>query len=367
MVNSIAILTAVIFGSGVMTILAVSFGIVERSQTQAPWRSIIHGVLFGLGAITVMLAPVYLGEGIFFDAHAVVVGMAGAFGGLPAAVLASLLAAAYRAYLGGVGATSGVLGILMAAALGLLWAWRQKLEAHVGLSGNVKLGATISLYTVSAVFLPYPIFVQVAATAIPVIAVCCVIGGILMGSLIERERRYIRSEALWRKGAHTDLLTALPNRRAFMESVQQTLSDCRTGTDNALLILDADNFKSVNDTYGHSAGDAALVMIAERLRSTINEDGSICRLGGEEFAVFLPETSQVAANRIAEMLRLGILDAGLVHDGAAVPLSVSIGVVMHPTKSKATFSRLLQSADVALYRAKERGRNMVVFAEPIAV
>ncbi|WP_168199110.1 GGDEF domain-containing protein [Pseudorhodobacter turbinis] len=363
--NPVTVLTTVMFGAGIMALLAISYGVIERSRIRPFWRSIFHGMFFGAGAILVMLKPIQLGEGVIIDARAIIVGIAAAFGGWPAAILSGIIAGAYRAYHGGTGAPSGVIGIFMAAGLGWYWSWRLKPNGEINIRDTATLGAILALYTISAALLPKEVFFQAVTTVVPVIVAGCIFGAIAMGSLMERERRYIYSERNWRESALTDPLTDLPNRRGFFEKVNRALSAPNHGRTDALLILDADHFKRINDTHGHPVGDAALVLIAEKLKLILDEEASICRLGGEEFAVFLPATSQPAANQIAETLRLGIRKAGFTHDGVTVPLSVSIGAVMRSAASRAPLISLLRSADNALYYAKEGGRNKVVFAEPL--
>lgn len=365
--NPIEVLMTITFGAGVMALLAISYGVVARSDIHKMWQSVIHGIFFGFGAIMVMLEPVHLGEGVIFDARAIIVGMGAAFGGWPAAILSAVVTALYRSYLGGAGAPSGVLGIFLSAALGLFWAWRLKPRGRLNVRATATLGATIAFYTFSAVLLPQEIIYHVVTTIVPVLVIGCIVGAIVMGSLMERERRYIQSEKTWREDAYTDPLTALPNRRGFFDKVERELLKPENKGTDVLLVLDADHFKRVNDNHGHLAGDAALIMIADKLKSAAGKKGSVCRLGGEEFAVFLPATTQSAANQIAEVLRSGIRNADLTFDGVAVPLSVSIGAVVRSAASKAPLISLLQHADEALYRAKDTGRNKVVFTQPLEV
>ena len=138
----------------------------------------------------------------------------------------------------------------------------------------------------------------------------------------------MRTETHWKVSAFTDALTQLPNRRWFMKEVSSKLA-ISTGIENyALLIIDADHFKAVNDRHGHAAGDAALMFIADALRATTQDSDRICRLGGEEFAVFMSAGVHRAANRIAESLRGKISRANFNFNGTEIPLTISIGVVL---------------------------------------
>jgi diguanylate cyclase len=158
--------------------------------------------------------------------------------------------------------------------------------------------------------------------------------------------------------AATDGLTACLNRNAFAAQVDLRVStDKRSG---ALLIVDADKFKLINDRYGHQTGDRALELIAETLRATVRAGDIVGRLGGEEFGIFLPNISPVSAGRVAERLRVAVADTGFIAEGKRHPLSVSIGGVVFD--DEASFEALFQQADDRLYYAKQTGRNKVVMA-----
>lgn len=359
-----AVLVAIIFGGGVMALLAISYGVIHRSITRLWLRSVLNGFTFALGSILVMLQPVQLSEGIIFDARSIIVGIGAAFGGWPTALIAGGITAGYRLMLGGVGAPTGAVGILLAAGLGLVWAWKLKPKGKLRLPAFVGLGALLALNTASVLILPYDIMLNVLTTAVPVIAVFCVIGAAMMGPLIERERHYIRSEKLLLTNALTDPLTTLLNRRGFRDSVDRKLSVDNLNS-NALVLVDADHFKRLNDRYGHAAGDEALVKIAQILRSITPEFGDVGRVGGEEFAVFLPNISRNSTKHFAELLCMGIGKTEFRYEGSIVPLSVSIGVAMSPGRSGTDLQDLLKSADRALYFAKSNGRNRVIFADAI--
>ncbi|HNB45346.1 MAG TPA: EAL domain-containing protein [Burkholderiaceae bacterium] len=153
--------------------------------------------------------------------------------------------------------------------------------------------------------------------------------------------------------AYSDPLTGLANRAAFQEQLDTAVKDCRSRL--ALLVLDLDHFKSVNDTLGHDAGDRLLVEAATRLKACLRQGDGLARLGGDEFAIVLPalDSSSVAAT-VAERLiaalgrpfRLGELE---------LFVSCSVGIAMYPSDA-ATADALLRCADVAMFDAKSRGR-----------
>jgi diguanylate cyclase (GGDEF)-like protein/PAS domain S-box-containing protein len=156
--------------------------------------------------------------------------------------------------------------------------------------------------------------------------------------------------------ASTDHLTGLPNRRAFQERLAGEIERARRhGRALSLVLVDIDHFKRVNDTHGHPAGDRVLVEVAARLDALVRGGGTVARVGGEEFAVILPEADGRSAVAAAERLRLAIEGAEFAEAGA---LTVSAGVCAF--EGAFTEDDLFRLADAALYRAKAQGRNRVV-------
>ena len=160
--------------------------------------------------------------------------------------------------------------------------------------------------------------------------------------------------------ANTDMLTGLANRRHFMALGEQELSrTIRYGGELSLLMLDIDYFKNVNDMHGHHVGDLVLQKLGDVCRETLRDIDTVGRIGGEEFAVLLPQTSNEQASEAAERLRAVISSSEtLPEQGLPVHFTVSIGVTTLVDKST-NLDRLLSEADKALYEAKEQGRNKV--------
>lgn len=159
--------------------------------------------------------------------------------------------------------------------------------------------------------------------------------------------------------ADTDPLTGLTNRRSFFRSAEQVLEGHRDNlTPAALLVIDADHFKELNDSYGHAIGDRALVTIAEILRDNFRQTDLTCRVGGEEFAVLLPGMSSDDAKDIANRVVEHVNGSPLQEAGAIIEFSVSCGVA--DTSTSYDLSVLFKAADDAMYQAKQQGRNRVV-------
>lgn len=159
--------------------------------------------------------------------------------------------------------------------------------------------------------------------------------------------------------ALTDLLTGLPNRRAAMDHLQQTWSAAvRSGRPLAVLAIDVDHFKRINDSYGHSAGDIVLREVATMLRAAARREDSVCRIGGEEFLVICPNADLDAAQLTAERLRLAIAARPVTIGKAEQRITVSIGVAEREVDMGEP-DVLVNTADRALYEAKAQGRNRV--------
>ena len=181
----------------------------------------------------------------------------------------------------------------------------------------------------------------------------------LIGITFDISDRKATEEALW-QSAHRDALTGLPNRALFSLRLEDALSRAEVcGEAVGLLLLDLDDFKDINDTLGHAAGDQLLVETAARLTRLIGRQGTVARVGGDEFAVVLVGQSGLAeiaacADAIAEALR-----STFDYQGRAVSTQASIGVAAFPEHHRDP-TELMKDADIALYRAKESGRSRAI-------
>lgn len=188
------------------------------------------------------------------------------------------------------------------------------------------------------------------------------IGNIIGNSVIARdvtERRQM--EEIIKHQAHHDTLTDLPNRQLFMDFLSLELAQTRrNGTKLALLFLDLNGFKQVNDTLGHSCGDLLLQEVAQRLRACIRESDTVARLGGDEFTVLMPDLAQTDDVGIVLRKILGVFETPFTLDDVAVDTTTSIGVCMFPDDGENS-EELMKKADIAMYDAKSSGRNAYQF------
>lgn len=167
-----------------------------------------------------------------------------------------------------------------------------------------------------------------------------------------------RIEAELKEFATIDFMTQLPNRRYFMVQIEAELARIQRAKEGfaAILMCDLDHFKSINDTWGHAVGDRALRHFATILRAQLGEKDIAGRVGGEEFAVVLPDADITEARAFAERMQQRVVEAPLVEGDRRIALTVSIGIAVM-NAADACADAPLSRSDAALYRAKERGRN----------
>lgn len=169
-----------------------------------------------------------------------------------------------------------------------------------------------------------------------------------------------RSQLELERAARLDYLTGICNRRAMEDLAQRALAAARRhGTPLALMIIDVDHFKRINDQLGHQGGDLALVEAVTRIRDALRSEDLVGRLGGEEFVVVMPNTDAQSAIAAGERIRTAFSGRAMAIHGQAIPVTVSVGIaVMQPEDQQ--FSQLLRRADHAMYAAKAAGRNRVM-------
>jgi diguanylate cyclase (GGDEF)-like protein/PAS domain S-box-containing protein len=162
--------------------------------------------------------------------------------------------------------------------------------------------------------------------------------------------------------AATDSLTGISNRRHFVDAAERAIAQSvRYGRPAALLVIDLDGFKAINDTYGHLVGDELLRAIVRVCRRALRDADLLGRLGGDEFAALLPETTGPMGLVTAERLRAAVAAESFRAEGRQMDLSVSIGVAALSREAR-TFDAVLRLADAALYEAKRGGRNRAAAA-----
>ena len=198
--------------------------------------------------------------------------------------------------------------------------------------------------------------------------VCAIIGGSVwsLGFLIMATDRF-RAEL--RALASRDELTGLPNRRSFYEQLKL----CEESVENrnktaAVLMIDLDRFKAINDRFGHAAGDAAIIHVAKVASGEIRNHDVLARLGGDEFCILMPNTDLEAASIIAKRLNEAITSTPLIHDGNLIPISASIGLAQWQPDTELGLMETLDQADTAMFGTKRNGRDgLTVFDGRVAL
>jgi diguanylate cyclase (GGDEF)-like protein len=174
-------------------------------------------------------------------------------------------------------------------------------------------------------------------------------------------QRIVELEEQLRYKATHDALTGAINRSLIIETLQRELArGARSGTSTGLLMADLDQFKKVNDQYGHLVGDSVLQEVARRLSGRLRFFDALGRYGGEEFLVVLPECNRDTVLDVAERLRRSIAEEPFVTAAGPLPVTMSVGAAVVPPEPGQEAVSWLHAADVALYRAKQSGRNCVI-------
>ncbi len=179
----------------------------------------------------------------------------------------------------------------------------------------------------------------------------------------ERTRALSEANQQWEEMALTDVLTGLPNRRHAMARLTKEWTESERHTSPlSCMMIDADGFKQINDTYGHDAGDEVLRQLARQLRYAVRTDDVVCRLGGDEFLIICANTPHEGAMYVAELMRQAIAALRVPAGGGEWKGSVSVGVATR-TPEMSTPEDLIKGADEGVYLAKRNGRNRVACAQ----
>lgn len=345
----------------VIALLAVAYGSLHRWLARDGLTSLVLGILFGLSAAFAMVDPVTLEPGVIVDLRYVPVALAAVYL-RPAGALAALgIAVATRLSIGGIGGMPGAVGMTLTFGTMLALGRMTRRAGSRSFVHLVALALASSSGLGGMLLLPWDIALGYLARIGPVLVLCNTIGFFVVAKIIEREQRLMARETDLLQASITDPLTRLLNRRGFEAAYARVLGDRRRGRGSALMLLDMDHFKALNDTQGHDFGDRVLREVAHRLRLALRQRDLIGRIGGEEMVVHMTGLSREEALEVAARICHDIGDGPIVGPtGAPVRVTASIGVHWSPTPPALAVA--LSSADEALYAAKREGRDRFVMA-----
>lgn len=348
---------ALTFESVSILILSMLLLGLVRTKIQSPLsQNIIMAVIAGLFASGVQFFPIEIAPGVIIDSRNLIVAVAAAFWGRPGLVLTTCLAVMTRIWIGGAGALSGSIGIIVSALAGMLWAMIIPQKWRNGLLGSTLLGLFSCLHMIMPLFLLPPELMSAffSMMALP-LAASSVIGAVVFCYFLQRETMLHETHETLKALANTDALTGIANRRALQQDFN---NHHRSKLPIGFLYFDIDWFKRINDQYGHEVGDFVLQSIAKRVQITLPLDANFARIGGEEFVVMLPRSTPSQTRQIAERARRIVSLWPIQYQGQSIHCTISIG--LHHMNQPSKMNDALSTADKALYHAKASGKNCII-------
>jgi len=248
---------------------------------------------------------------------------------------------------------AGVVGLVLAFVIAVVWSRYVSPHVKNRVVADALLGCVATASIVALFILPYETAISIIRSIIPTLILCNIFGTIAVGLVFRREVRHALKTRALEVHASTDPLTNLLNRRGFETSSSRTKYDPRNG--HALFYFDVDNFKGINDRYGHDAGDAALAIIASRISDNLRQGSIFSRQGGDEFSIYMPSICQSDVQCVADRICRIIADDPFQHDGKQFKTAISMG--SYWTKAHADLGDMIDRADTQLLLAKRAGKN----------
>lgn len=339
----------------VVAMLGLSFLLSSamRHFQDTKYEQIALGVLFGLIVVLGMINPLSLGEGLIFDTRTLSTAAAVAFGGPVAGLITVGFGMVCRIYIGGAGTVSGLFGLVLAFTLAIGWT---RLAAHRIRQPVLKdacLGIAVTPSIFALFMLPFDLATSLIASILPTLLISNVIGLIAIGWVFRREARYVSEARKMQTYARTDQLTNLLNRRGMDREVDTTKFDASRG--HAVFYFDVDDFKGINDTFGHETGDATLAIVAARIKDIIRSETIFARHGGDEFSLYVPGLEAGDMQAVADRFCAAISGEKFCHANRVFAVSISLGGYW--SKQNLPLQEMISLADAQLLLAKRAGKN----------
>jgi diguanylate cyclase len=339
----------------VLALMGLTFlcNAVLRNFYETKHEQVAFGVLFGTIVVVGMTNPLSLGDGLIFDTRTLLTGAAVAFAGPVAGFITICFGIICRLFIGGAGTTAGVIGLVLAFLLAFGWAHFMRGRIKNRIVGDGLLGLAITPSILALFVLPLDIAIGLIFSVLPTLTVCNVIGTIAIGLMFRREVRHFDDGKKLEVFAQTDALTNLLNRRGMDDKLGSVKFDANYG--HALFYFDIDDFKLINDAYGHDAGDATLAIVAARITESIRREAVFARHGGDEFSIYLPRLGPRDVQDLANRICAAISSEAFSHKDLTFDVSISLGGYW--SKRNMPVQDMLDLADTQLLLAKRAGKN----------
>lgn len=310
------------------------------------------GGLFGLGAIMVMTNPIPLQPGVIFDIRSLMIGLSTGLFGIVPGLAASVIAMAFRGYLGGPGAVPGVLSILITLISTAGWRLLQG-SGRPGLVSLGVLGACCALFIAPFPFWPAIFGPALDSGILSIIVATNLLGALSLGSLIANNLHQAARREMLDRLAQSDPLTGILNRRGLVQGYERWSKTSARDQGALCIAIDINDFKQFNERHGHDAGDRCLIHVAEKLRGSLRSSDLLARMGGDEFVVIALGVTPELARGIETWLKSALTETTLViQDGTVLQISLSFG--FHHITAATPLDEALRRSDRLMMDRKHR-------------
>ena len=345
--------------------------VISRTKKNVLPNTVLMGSIFGIVGIFGMMTPIQYAPGIIFDGRSIILAVAGLFGGPLVALISVLITGAYRVWLGGAGSQVGIAVIIVSAAIGVAFHYiKKRSRRNLSALTLLELGFLVH-FAMLAIFILLPdevgfkVISDMGAAMLLLYSSATMLICLLFQDYEDKER--IKNDI--KHLAYYDTLTELPNRSLLIEKLNQSLSSCnQRGHKNALLLLNLDRFKTLNDARGHSNGDILLHAVADRLTTVLDAGDILARISADEFAILLHciegdfETIAALVQSLAAKIHIALKFP--LHVGSdEITITSSLGIALFPQNSDDTTGDILRRVYTAMHHAKQNGGNQSIAFE----